>query len=116
MATATVTDTPQVVSMEGKLQHVYGTIAVSATPDTYATGGLTIDLTGGTVHASRPPVWVEFTSSNGNIYAYVPGTTIANGKLKILSAVNTEVTNGTAIAAQYSGDTILYHAVFLGQN
>lgn len=115
MANASATDTPQVVNMEGKLQHVYGTISVSASPDVYVTGGLALDLSDGSVKASRTPIWIEFTSANGYTVTYVNGSNITNGKLKVLTAANTELA-AAAVPANLSGDTIRYHAVFLGQN
>lgn len=115
MANAAVTDTPITTSIAGGLQHVYGTLAVAAGPDVYVAGGLVLDLTDGKVKASRPPIWVDFSSANGNVYAFIPGTSISNGKLKIMSAANTEIA-ASAIPATVSGDTIRYHAVFVGQN
>jgi len=123
MATATVTLTrnkniePDTL---GRHCVYFGTVAITANPDTYATGGLTMSFAGvsGIPH-NEPPVtvyvWSE-SAADGFLFQYLTGTTNANGKLQILAAsggtagtgaVVTEMTNLTAIPAAISGDTKL---------
>lgn len=66
----------------------YGTIALSAAGDTYATGGAVTNFAG-VVPQGAPPVWVDIVSDGptsgalSNVLRYVPGTTIANGVTKV---------------------------------
>jgi hypothetical protein len=90
-----------------KFDYVFGTITLSGS---YATGGDTWDLTAMTKpvnHFGLPPgssavpplpLQVYVQGRLGYVFVYVPGTTRANGKLKILASVNTEVA-----ASAYSG-------------
>jgi hypothetical protein len=120
MANAAVTDTATTNSTVGGLQHIYGTLTIAASPDVYVSGGLAVDFSGNLVKATRPPIWVDFTSANGYYYAYVPGTSILNGKIKIsvTGSASTPMTEiaASAIPAGVSGDVVRYHAVFVGQN
>lgn len=122
MATATATATVDLTRRPDVSQRYFGvffTIAVTANPDTYATGGLTLSLAVKNNPANRPPVmtwvWSE-DPANGYIFMYQSGTTIANGKLCIMASVTVvngtgpvcvQMTNATAIPAAISGDTKL---------
>ena len=139
MANATVTvayDDP-LSGGEDSAQHsqwMYGTITVSASPTTYPTGGLSSLAAGGGIN------WVvgDFPKVANliprDVYFYsgaLTGTTVggygymwnkANNKFQIAAAVTvtsgtgpqqTELTNGTAIPANVSGDTIRFEARFL---
>ena len=88
----------------------YGGFTVSAAADTYETGGITTSFAGIVPH-NAPPVWVNVMSrgpSSGtlaNVYSFVPGTTIANGKTLVF------VTLGTAAgikALQENTDALAY--------
>lgn len=114
MAVATVTVTPLRSWVDG-MYHVFGTVAVSASADTYATGGLTMALNNALIKAQRTPQFVRFTGINGYEYAYINGSDNTNGKLKILTTAATELA-AAAVPAGVSGDTITFEAVFLGQN
>lgn len=124
MAVATVTVTVEDQWHDGKRLHVLGKFAVSAASDTYATGGLTASFAG-KVRSSKPPrkVFVNGgTTAVGKAgYQFVPGTTIANGKLLVFieDTVGTNVPlaehTAAAVAAGVSGDTnINFHAIFDG--
>lgn len=80
------------------------TVSFSAATDTYATGGITFDLTKAAANwnsatglPSLLTVWV-YTDTSTNSYSYIRGTTIANGKLVIYEA-NVQKTNATALNA-----------------
>jgi len=121
-ATCTLTINHQVAG-DGILE-VFGTIAITANPDTYASNGLTLDFTriasgSPTVKASRVPMRVDINAPSGYVYQYVNGTTARDGKIKILTGAAaqsalTELTNGAAIPAGVSGDTINFRAAFRG--
>ena len=73
---------------------------------TYPTGGETVDFTTLTqikVNKLRKPDVVWVNSTFGYTVVYVPGTSMADGKLKVFTAANTEHTNA-AYAANLSGD------------
>lgn len=125
MATATITVTPQAQGQETNRFFVEGTLAITANPDTYATGGLTLNFALAAagfqkVKASRVPLAVRVNGNNGWTYAYVPGTTASDGKLKIFTtgaaaqAALVEMTNATVIPATVSGDTINFQGVWRG--
>ncbi len=105
---------------DGKMMHYHGTIAISASTDTYPTGGLTLSLVLPLIKSTRLPqfvkVWGQSKQSGQTQYdySYVPGTTLANGVLKIFTG-GAEVSAG-ATPSGVSGDKIEFEAVFLGQN
>lgn len=113
MADSAVTFTPANSLTMGNVYRVTGTLAVGAAPGTYTAGGITMSFLQSAVKATRLPLWVDITGQNGYEYVYVPGTTLANGKLKILTTANTEVTAG-AMPATVSGDVISCRAEFRG--
>ena len=122
-ATAVPTVTDQFVD-HAQMYHVLGTLAVGASPLTYTTGGIAINLLGGNVKASRTPKKVEVIGQAGYIYRYIKGTDASNGLLMIFAQTNAaaedaplgELTNAAAIPAAVSGDTVQFEAMFLGMN
>ena len=44
---------------DGKRQHVVGTIAIGATPLTYATGGIAMSLADPKIKSSRSPILIQ---------------------------------------------------------
>lgn len=122
MATATATATVDLATVPDQSERYFGiffTIAVSAGPDTYATGGLALTLAVKNCPAGAKPaavfIWSD-TAANGYQFQYVPGTKISDGKLVIRASVTVangtgpvtvEMTNGTAIPAAISSDTKL---------
>ncbi len=109
--------TPTLIDDGGDGVYVYGTIAASGN---YATGGDTLDFTtiqgkgaySRVFQASALPVQVAVYGTTGDSYGFVPGTTLANGKVKINTASNTELGAG-AYPARITGDTgLFFEAVF----
>lgn len=106
----------------GNKYQVTGTLAITVSPATYATGGLVCNLNTSNVKASRAPLNVIIVPQSGYEYLFFPGTDNSNGKLKIYvqDAVATnpslEMANGTAIPAAVSSDVITFIATYLGQN
>lgn len=76
----------------------------------YSAGGETVDLTIVPRLKVRDKLKIRqvwFVSTNGVFgYTWVPGSTLANGKIKILTALATELGAG-AYAAGYTGDAPL---------
>jgi hypothetical protein len=99
-------------SGEGNL-YVFATVTPSGS---YSTGGDTLDFTtvANQLGASQAPVQVWVAGSTGDAYAFVRAgsPTLANGKIKISTASNTELPSG-AYPARITGDTnIQLEAVF----
>jgi hypothetical protein len=83
----------QAYHVPGDLKEVIATGTVGAA-DTYVTGGFTIDLS---VYGLNSIVVVDtIVFSTGHWGIYVPGTTTANGKIKVFSAAATELVNASA--------------------
>lgn len=106
----------------GNKYEVMGSVAISASPATYAAGGVVMSLAHPLIKAGRTPISVSVQGISGVTYAYVPSTDATLGKLKILvqDATNNnplkEITDGGAIPAAVSGDTINFYAIWTGQN
>lgn len=116
MANSVATVTIQRSDVNGKLYRILGTLSIGAAPLTYVTGGIPCPFIDPLVKASRAPISVNFTSQNGFIYSFVPGTTNANGLLKMFSVMGTELGSGVTIPTANSSDVINFIAYFLGQN
>lgn len=131
MATATAivtltagTNALSAVDQGQRDEYLYGTIAVQASPATYATGGLTVSFAGfDGVKSSYPPlevrVWSEPATGapSGYVYQFLRGTTLATGRLAIMQSAGSaaplvEITDAAAIPAGVSGDTIRFRATF----
>lgn len=114
LATPTVTDS----WFDGKRLHVVGTIAIGASPLTYAAGGPVLNFNGVGILSGLPPVRTDVSGRGGFIYKFLKGTTIANGTLAVFAegtvAANAPLVEHTtaAIAAGVSGDTIDFYAIF----
>lgn len=117
-ATATLTDIRS--TWADSKYHVIASIAISANPATYATGGLVCNLEIPLIKASRAPLYGQIAGQSGFVYVWVPGTDASNGKIKIFVqdavAANplAEMANALAIPAGVSGDTIQGFFVFYG--
>lgn len=101
----------------GHIYAVYGTVKFGA-GDTYSTGGNTLNLLQIGIKATRKPLNVIFDGNSGFVFDYAPGTTAADGKIKVLSGAAaqsalTELTAG-AVPAGVSNDTIFFKAEFRG--
>jgi len=109
MATATcklaVLNPPQ-YDIGSTVINYWFTLTFSAATDTYATGGITCDLTqaGNIANSTSLPllVWVQSTTAQGashqSYFQYCQGTTQKNGLLQIFTA-GAEKTNGQAMNA-----------------
>lgn len=121
MADSTAVPTVTNSWWDGQRQHVVGTLAVGASPATYAAGGIVLSFAVAGMPAiaqGQPPVWVQVRGIAGFLYSYAAGTTAANGKLMAF-AETTVATNQpllefttTAVSAAFSGDTISFYAIF----
>ena len=105
----TITD----VDAGGQNLCVFGTLAASGS---YSTGGDTLDFStvAGQLSASRAPLQVWIGGSTGDACAFIrdASPTLANGKVKINTASNTELASG-AYPARITGDTnIQFQAIF----
>jgi hypothetical protein len=99
-------------SGEGNL-YVFATLTPSGS---YSTGGDALDFTtvANQLGASQAPTQVWVGGSTGDAYAFIRAgsPTLANGKIKINTASNTELASG-AYPARITGDTnIQLEAVF----
>ena len=144
MATATATATidayPGGIDNSQRVIYVSGVISVSASPATYASGGLTITWLGvsqgpGTgssglfpliqgVDAAPFMVWLASAATSGTtVGGYVYVWNKANNSLQLLASAGTqtagtgtiseEMTAGTAIPAAVSSDVIRFEAIFV---
>lgn len=97
-----------------------GTVAVSASPDTYSPGGIPFPLSSGTaIKSSKKPDYVSISGSSGYAYIYVYGTSASTGKLMIMqggAAVSSPAAElgAVAIPATVSADTIHIMMIFPG--
>lgn len=103
--------------------NVGGTIAITASPATYTTGGIVFNLNQADVKASRTLSDAEIHGINGYEYRYVKGTDNSNGLLRIFVPKVTgaaadgpmiELSNALAIPADLSGDTISFQGRWKG--
>lgn len=81
------------VLREGKnnnFSSAIGTITFTTNPDTYATGGMTLNLGSITSLLGNNPI-VFITGTSGYQYQYVAGSNRTNGKVKILISDDTNV-------------------------
>jgi hypothetical protein len=85
----------------------------SVTPSgSYSTGGDTMALGSTAIKSSSIPSYVDMGGSGGYLYSYVKGTTINNGKMKIVvSSTGLELAAG-AYPAGVTSDSIGFHAFF----
>ena len=119
MATATATATITQIDNTQKNVIAFGTIAISAATDTYATNGIVLSgfLNDLIKTSSTSPNIVEITampaagtSPSGWTYIYCYGTTLNNGKMAIFNGT-TEFSNGAALTAP-AADVLVFRASF----
>ena len=93
--------------------YVFGTLAASGN---YSTGGDALDFTtvASQIGASQAPVQVWAGGTTGDSYSFVRAgsPTMANGKLKINTASNTELGSGAYPSRITSDANIQFEAVF----
>jgi hypothetical protein len=121
MATATVTLTknayPNGEDTTNRHIIIFGKAVIQASTATYAAGGLALNwLQAGTLNTTATaPLWVAFQSVSGSGYVYLVNA--STGKLQVFSGAAaqsplTELTDGEAMPAGVSGDTINFRAEF----
>jgi len=93
------------IDFGGDNLYVFGILTPSGS---YSTGGDTLDFTtvASQIGASQAPVQVWVGGTTGDSYGFVRAgsPTLANGKVKINTASNTELASG-AYPARITGDT-----------
>ena len=101
---------------DGKRIHVAGTAAASGN---YSTGGDTLDLSQWpAVAATQAPIqgaaWIDGLS--GYDYAFIPGSAMNNGKVKIFAPGSSAGAFPELAASSYpgaiTGDTITFYGIF----
>jgi hypothetical protein len=104
--------TPSNVQMDstGLYEYIYGNLVFSGTYP--AAGGEPFDVSQFWFNKSIPkkPVGMSIFGAAGYSYGYVPGTTYANGKIKICTASATELTN-IAYPGGITADTVYFALV-----
>ena len=117
MALALATPTVTQQWFDGKRLHIIGTIAIGASPLTYAPGGPVMDLTGVGILSSRIPEWAHIKGAAGFLYRYIKGATNKLGTVMIFAegavSANAPLLEHTtaAIVAGVSGDTIDFYLI-----
>lgn len=117
---ASVVTTTVTNSFVDRVYNVYATLAIGASPATYTTGGIVMNLNQSAIKASRTPQIVQITGQSGYIYSYVSGTDNSNGLLKIFAQDGVsqdplaELTSNGAIPAGVSGDVITAEIIYKG--
>lgn len=121
MATALAVGTenayPSGKDMTQRRFHTYGTVAINASPATYAAGGLVFSFAAPVFDvSSQTPIDLDIKSVSGSGYVYV--WVKSTNKIEIYTGAAaqsplTQLTDGATIPTAVSGDTIVYHAQFL---
>ena len=126
MSAAVATPTITLTDNTQKLEHVFGALAVGASPLTYTTGGIACSFLGfNAIKSGSEPIEVDVSSQPAAgsgaaakfIYQYLPGAALGDGLLQIFTGAAaqaglTELTGGGAVPAGVSGDAIAFHAYF----
>ena len=114
MATATATFTRDKSKLDVSERYVtiIGTVAIQAAAATYATGGLTLDLSGGVLSNDLPAdVRIHDDPGTGWIYTYSTGSTIKNGKVMIFGLTPTDATGGVVPLSEFTNSAAIPAAV-----
>lgn len=120
---ATAVATPTVTSSyDDQVYKVQGTLAIDASPATYLTGGLVMNMNIPLIKASRTPLQVTIQGIAGYQYSYVAGSDNSNGKVEVRAQTASaseddplgELASTVAIPAGVSGDTISFSATWKG--
>ena len=110
-ATATARTTQPILNTDQSTQITYWTVALTST---YTSGGDTLDLSGYPTQSAQVPVFAIFTETpsasvapSGYNFYYQPGTTPADGKIRVTSAAGTELSAGAYPAALLAALVVL---------
>ena len=103
-----------VVDIDNSGKSLYATFLLTFS-GSYSTGGDTIDFTtvigkgylGRVFGAGKSPLYGAVYGTSGHSYGLIPGTTLANGKVKISTTAGTELGAG-AYPAAITGDANIY--------
>lgn len=113
MAAATATPTVTSTDETQTKTHLWGSLAVDASPATYTTDGIVCSFAGlDILKSGQVPseirAWSEPTSGapSGYQYQYVRGTTLANGKLVIFAGGGGSVTGNVTVVGGGIGEAI----------
>ena len=93
---------------DGKALHAVGTITASGS---YTTAGDTLNFQNQRIKSTKTPIWVEIIGMADFNYVFVPGTTNANGKVKVITTSTGAEIAQAAYAAGVTGDTIRFHSI-----
>jgi hypothetical protein len=94
---------------DGNRINVTGTLTGSGN---YTTNGDTLDFGLPEIKSASTPTFVDIYGKGANLYKFVPGTTIKNGKVKIVVCnTGSEFANG-AYDATVTADVISFKATF----
>lgn len=101
---------------DGKVLNVIGTVVLTGS---YPTGGDPLDLTGKGIQTAQKPIIARIDTRTGGFKTtYIPGTSLANGKVKVMvnDAGGANAAMGEHTAASYvaglTGDTLDFHGIF----
>lgn len=98
--------TASLITNDDEAFYVFGLLTPSGS---YPTGGDTLSFLnavlpiGQSLPVNSPCVSAQIEGTTGDQYGFIRGTTLANGKVKINTASNTELGAG-AYAARFTGD------------
>lgn len=118
MSVAIATPTVTAQWKSGQEYKVMGTLAITASTATYATGGIALNFFQEVIKATRTPlsvkVWGEQAQSGQTQYdySYVPGADASAGLLKIFTG-GSEIA-ASAVPSGVSGDVINFEAIWQG--
>ena len=111
-ATATARTTQPILDTTQATQVTIWTVSLTGN---YTSGGDTLDLSAYPTQSAQIPIWVDFSESptasvapSGYNFYYQPGTTPANGLLRVTSAAGTELTAGAYPAALLAALVVVY--------
>jgi hypothetical protein len=110
-----ITPTVKAQWFDGKRLWIHLALVFSGS---YVTGGDTLNLTGLGLKCSQPTsMWASIDGqalgANGTQYVWIPGTTLANGKVGVTQGAGVEIAAST-YPASVSGDTVnmMTHSLF----
>lgn len=92
-----------------KRLHVIGTVALTGN---YVTGGDIISFADPLIKTASPPQLIRFLNLSKYLLRFAVGTTLANGKIKIIVPDTGLELAQAAYPAALTGDTITFEGIF----